>query len=138
MATDQPARTGHRILREKVLKNRLHDGKFPLPTPNHKPPVALPLSHPDLTGNTLGGNTSTMKVTVKGQITIPLALRERFGLGPGTEVEFVATGGVLQVKPRKQARKAARPFDHWLAKAAGSAKPGMTTDEMMTITRGED
>jgi AbrB family looped-hinge helix DNA binding protein len=79
-----------------------------------------------------------MKVTVKGQITIPLALRERFGLGPGTEVEFVATGGVLQVKPRKQASKAARPFDHWLAKAAGSAKPGMTTDEIMTITRGED
>ena len=31
-----------------------------------------------------------MKVTVKGQITIPLALRERFGLHPGKEVEFFA------------------------------------------------
>jgi AbrB family looped-hinge helix DNA binding protein len=79
-----------------------------------------------------------MKVTVKGQVTIPIALRERFGLSPGTEVEFVAAEGVLQVKPRKATRKAATAFDQWLAKAAGSAKPGMTTDEIMAITRGED
>lgn len=79
-----------------------------------------------------------MKVTIKGQITIPLALRERFGLRPGTEVEFVANEGVLQVKPRKQGGTSARPFDRWLAKASGSAKPGMTTDEIMAITRGED
>jgi AbrB family looped-hinge helix DNA binding protein len=79
-----------------------------------------------------------MKVTVKGQITIPLALRERFGLRPGTEVEFDATEGVLQVKPRKQAGRSARPFDRWIAKASGSAKPGMTTDEIMTMTRGDD
>lgn len=79
-----------------------------------------------------------MKVTVKGQITIPIALRERFGLSPGTEVEFVATEAGLQMKPRKQKRKATSAFDHWLAKAAGSVKPGMTTDEIMAITRGED
>ena len=40
-----------------------------------------------------------MKITVKGQVTIPLALRERFGLKPGTEVEFVASEAGLQVKP---------------------------------------
>jgi AbrB family looped-hinge helix DNA binding protein len=79
-----------------------------------------------------------MKVTVKGQITIPIALRERFGLSPGTEVEFVAAGEGLQMKPLKQTRKATSAFDHWLSKAAGSAKPGMTTDEIMATTRGED
>jgi AbrB family looped-hinge helix DNA binding protein len=79
-----------------------------------------------------------MKITVKGQITIPIALRERFGLRPGTEVEFVATDGALQVKPRKKTKKAVSPSDHWLAKAAGSAKKGMSTDELMAITRGED
>ncbi len=79
-----------------------------------------------------------MKVTIKGQITIPLALRERFGLNPGTEVEFVATEKGLEVKPRKKGRKTAARADRWLAKAAGSAKTGMTTDEMMNITRGED
>ncbi len=79
-----------------------------------------------------------MKVTVKGQVTIPIALRERFGLEPGTEVEFVATEGVLQMKPRKRRSKSATLFDQWLIKAAGSAKPGFTTDEIMANTRGED
>lgn len=79
-----------------------------------------------------------MKVTIKGQVTIPIALRERFGLNPGTEVEFVASEGTLQVKPRKRTRKMASAYDHWLAKAAGSAKKGMTTDEIMALTRGED
>lgn len=79
-----------------------------------------------------------MKVTVKGQVTIPIALRERFGLEPGTEVEFVATEGVLQMRPRKRTKKSSSPFDRWLAKAAGSAKTGLTTDELITISRGED
>lgn len=92
----------------------------------------------NLTSNTLESNTYLMKVTVKGQITIPIAMRERFGLRPGTEVEFVATEGTLQMKPRKRSRKKASAFDHWLAKAAGSAQKGMTTDEIMAITRGED
>ena len=79
-----------------------------------------------------------MKVTIKGQVTIPLALRERFGLRPGTEVEFIASENTLQMRPRKKARKEATAFDHWLAKAAGSAKQGKTTDEIMAMTRGED
>jgi AbrB family looped-hinge helix DNA binding protein len=79
-----------------------------------------------------------MKITVKGQVTIPIALRERFGLKPGTQVEFVAAEGGLQVKPRKAARRAVSAYDRWLAKAAGSAKPGMTTDQLMSMTRGED
>lgn len=79
-----------------------------------------------------------MKVTIKGQITIPLALRERFGLRPGTEVEFVAGQEALQVKARKASKKAAKSSDLWLAKAAGSAKPGTSTDQHMSITRGED
>jgi len=43
-----------------------------------------------------------MKVTIKGQVTIPLAMRERFGLRPGTEVEFIAADNVLQMRPRKK------------------------------------
>ncbi len=79
-----------------------------------------------------------MKVTVKGQVTIPIALRERFGLEPGTEVEFVADGGVLHLRPSRKSRNGTSPFTRWLAKAAGSAKPGTTTDELMAMTRGED
>jgi AbrB family looped-hinge helix DNA binding protein len=32
--------------------------------------------------------TKTMRVTIKGQVTVPKALRERFGITPETEVEF--------------------------------------------------
>jgi AbrB family looped-hinge helix DNA binding protein len=78
-----------------------------------------------------------MKVTVKGQVTIPASLRERFELKPGTEVEFVAADGVLQVRRRKSRNQSMSPADLWLEKAAGSAKPGLTTDELMAITRGE-
>ncbi len=79
-----------------------------------------------------------MTITVKGQITIPQALRERFGLLPGTEVEFVAGSEALEVRPRKRSRKAATAFESWLANAAGSARTGQTTGEMMALTRGED
>ena len=79
-----------------------------------------------------------MKITVKGQVTIPIALRERFGLEPGTEVEFVASDGILQMRPRKRTKKGTSAFDKWLAKAAGSSKSGLTTDELMATTRGED
>jgi len=64
-------------------------------------------------------------------------LRERFGLLPGTEVGFVAGPDALQVKPRKRSRRAATPFDAWLAKAVGSAATNLTTDEIMATTRGE-
>lgn len=80
-----------------------------------------------------------MKVTDKGQVTIPAALRERYGLLPGTEVEFVAAGGVIQVKARESAKKTKKSaFDQWLSKASGSAKTGMSTDQILAVTRGED
>ncbi len=79
-----------------------------------------------------------MKVTVKGQITIPLAMRERFNLRPGTEVEFLAGQQTLEIRARSSAESSRKAFDLWLSKAAGSARPGVTTDEHMAITRGED
>ena len=39
-----------------------------------------------------------MKVTSKGQATIPQELREKVGIMPGSEVEFVAEGGRLYVR----------------------------------------
>ena len=79
-----------------------------------------------------------MNVTVKGQITIPQALRERYGLLPGTEVEFVADHDTLQVKPREITEQAATASDAWLLKAAGSARTQLSTDQIMGMTRNED
>ena len=79
-----------------------------------------------------------MKVTIRGQITVPLALRERFGLQPGTEVEFVANSDALLVKPRKRGKRAATAYDAWILKAAGSARTKLSTDQILAMTRGED
>jgi AbrB family looped-hinge helix DNA binding protein len=76
-----------------------------------------------------------VKLTSKGQVTIPQALREKFGLLPATEVAFEeAEGGVL-IKPAAASRR--RQAEHWLRRARGSATTKLTTDEIIALTRGE-
>lgn len=77
-----------------------------------------------------------MRLTSKGQVTIPLAIRERLGLQPWTEVEFDVVGNTVRV--RKKAGAGSR--GHRLLAAMRRAprpKPGMTTDQLMALTRGE-
>jgi AbrB family looped-hinge helix DNA binding protein len=77
----------------------------------------------------------TVKLTSKGQVTIPLALREKFGLLPATEVTFEeAEGGVL-IKPAAASRR--RQTERWLKRARGSATAKLTTEQIMSLTRGE-
>jgi AbrB family looped-hinge helix DNA binding protein len=49
-----------------------------------------------------------MRVTEKGQVTIPIELRRRYGLGRNVEVEFVADAGGIRI--RKRGTGAANPF----------------------------
>jgi len=42
-----------------------------------------------------------MKIRDRGQVTIPKALRERYGLKPNTEVEFVAEEGSIRIRKRR-------------------------------------
>ncbi|MBV9180422.1 MAG: AbrB/MazE/SpoVT family DNA-binding domain-containing protein [Acidobacteria bacterium] len=48
-----------------------------------------------------------MKVGERGQVTIPKEIREKFGLGPETEVEFQVTHGNILLKkaPKKLSLK---------------------------------
>lgn len=80
---------------------------------------------------------SYMKVTTAGQITIPLEIRERFHLLPGTDVEFLPQGDVVAIRAVSEGRKEPR-FERWLERAQGSASNRLTTDEIMAATRGED
>jgi AbrB family looped-hinge helix DNA binding protein len=76
-----------------------------------------------------------MRVTSKGQVTIPQEIRERAGLLPGTEVAFVIdpTGAVRL----ERADAAARPaLAGALARLRGSAEQRLSTDEIMALTRG--
>ncbi len=43
-----------------------------------------------------------MKIGERGQVTIPKEIREKFGLGPDTEVEFRIVGGSIVLKKGPQ------------------------------------
>jgi len=75
-----------------------------------------------------------MKITTKGQVTIPQEIREKTGLLPDTEVEFIVTGNAVKiVKARNQARSRGTRI---VQRLRGSASVRMTTDEIMKLTRG--
>ncbi|TFH64513.1 MAG: AbrB/MazE/SpoVT family DNA-binding domain-containing protein [Gemmatimonadales bacterium] len=74
-----------------------------------------------------------MKITIKGQVTIPQEIRERHGLLPGTEVHFVDDGNEVRlVKGAETQRRGPRLVAHM----RGRADTRMTTDEIMALTRG--
>lgn len=76
-----------------------------------------------------------MLITSKGQVTIPQRIRNRYGLKPGTAVEFVAEGSKVVLKPKKRG-KGKGLLEEWLAERP-RLRPGMTSDKLMQLTRGE-
>jgi antitoxin PrlF len=78
-----------------------------------------------------------MRITSKGQVTIPKGIRDEFGLLPGTEVEFVAEEGQIKVRKLKGARTRGQEIVDHLRQASGGDIP-LTTEEIMRMTRGED
>ena len=80
-------------------------------------------------------NTLTVKLTTKGQVTIPQQLRKRFGLSPGIEVVFDSTDEGVLIRP---AHDREREIEERLARATGSATVPITTNEIMRLTRSED
>ncbi|HEY8367813.1 MAG TPA: AbrB/MazE/SpoVT family DNA-binding domain-containing protein [Thermodesulfobacteriota bacterium] len=75
-----------------------------------------------------------MRVTAKGQVTIPQAIREQVGLLPDTEVQFEVVGDVVQIRKVRGARTRGRAI---VDRLRGKATAGLTTDEIMALTRGE-
>ena len=77
-----------------------------------------------------------MRITVKGQVTIPIEMREKLGLLPNVEVEFAIDKDSVRIRrARGQQSRGQRLLE--LMRAAPKPKPGMTTDELMALTRGE-
>lgn len=74
-----------------------------------------------------------MRITSKGQVTIPVELRERLGLLPETEVEFVVKGNAVQIVKAKG--KTTRGTAA-VARIRGRAVTKLSTDEIMKLTRG--
>ncbi|MEI6450117.1 MAG: AbrB/MazE/SpoVT family DNA-binding domain-containing protein [Actinomycetes bacterium] len=76
-----------------------------------------------------------MRITTKGQVTIPQGIRERHGFLPHTEVEFVEEEGAVVIRKAEGGNRQAR---EWVRRYRGSLRSGMTTDELMRLTRGDD
>ena len=74
-----------------------------------------------------------MRVTEKGQVTIPKDVRDRFGIGAGTEVVFEVEHDEIVV--RKVSDGPTRG-DQLAARLRGRGDVAMTTDEIMALTRG--
>ena len=72
------------------------------------------------------------KVTTKGQVTIPMEIRERLGIQPGSVVDFelVKDAVVLRKRPDGDGRGAAI-----VARMRGTATAGLSTDEIMRLSR---
>lgn len=81
-----------------------------------------------------------MRITSKGQVTIPAHIREQAGLLPLTEVEFAIENGVVTLRPAGRhggTGRGAEIVRHLRGRLRESGKVGMTTDEIMALTRGE-
>jgi antitoxin PrlF len=80
-----------------------------------------------------------MPVTIKGQVTIPKAIRDRLGIRPGVstvEFDIVGDGQVMLRRTETEAPAADR-----FARVRGKPPKGwngMTTEEVMRMTRGDD
>jgi len=76
-----------------------------------------------------------MKLTRKGQVTIPRQYREQYGLHPHTEVEFAAVEEGILIRPAASER--CKHLARGLEKVRGCADTGLTSDEILKLTRGE-
>ncbi|MBO6903211.1 MAG: AbrB/MazE/SpoVT family DNA-binding domain-containing protein [Rhizobiaceae bacterium] len=82
-----------------------------------------------------------MRVTTKGQVTIPKDIRDRLGIKPGSEVEFVPradgrvellrTGGV-------EDRKRLEALHDWFDRLEGAGDSGFSAEDVMAMTRDRD
>jgi AbrB family looped-hinge helix DNA binding protein len=78
-----------------------------------------------------------MRITSKGQVTIPVEIREKAGLLPHTEVDFEFDGETVRIVKARAPRGETRGQEI-VRRLRGSATVRMSTDEIMALTRGED
>ncbi len=75
-----------------------------------------------------------MKVTTKGQVTIPAYIRSHLGIGPHSNVDFDISNGQVVLHKVESAGDGVSRF----ARLRGYRKGKMTTEEWMRATRGDE
>lgn len=79
-----------------------------------------------------------MRITTKGQVTIPQSIREELGLLPNTEVDFDVVDGEARIRRAKRRGRRLSRGDGVVAHLR-SPRPSneLTTDEIMALMRGK-
>jgi AbrB family looped-hinge helix DNA binding protein len=78
-----------------------------------------------------------VKITTKGQVTIPVEIREKLGLLPHSEVEFEVVGQAVRIRKVRPAESAGRRGRSIVQRLRGRGSVRMTTDEILSLTRGD-
>jgi AbrB family looped-hinge helix DNA binding protein len=82
-----------------------------------------------------------MRVTSKGQVTIPKAIREKAGFSIGSEVEFRIEDGAVVIRRSKGRNRPGMSRGEKLVESirgTATRKLGLSTDEIMKLLRGDD
>jgi AbrB family looped-hinge helix DNA binding protein len=74
-----------------------------------------------------------MRITSKGQVTIPIEIRQRVGLLPHTEVRFEVEGDAVRIL-REETSTGGRG-ERLVRRMRGRATSGMSTEQIMALTR---
>jgi AbrB family looped-hinge helix DNA binding protein len=77
-----------------------------------------------------------MRITAKGQVTIPQDVREQAGLMPGTDVEFKLEAGEVRLIKTKPGPRRKTRGQKLVARLRGKGEFKMTTDEILALMRG--
>lgn len=75
-----------------------------------------------------------MKVTEKGQVTLPKKLRDKYGITSATEVEFIERDGVIVIVKKA----ATSPLSRFRGIAVKKKSLPRRTDEFLTLLREGD
>ena len=78
-----------------------------------------------------------MRITTKGQVTIPVEIREKLGLLPNSEVEFEIVGNAVRMRKVRRVRDARRRGKSIVQRLRGRGSVRMSTDAILALTRGE-
>ncbi len=78
-----------------------------------------------------------MTLTTKGQVTIPIEIRQALGLLPGTKVEFDLVGNSVRIRKARDQPRGAALVARMRTTGGRAPGPRMTTDEILALTRGD-
>ncbi len=76
-----------------------------------------------------------MRITSKGQVTIPVEIREKLGLLPNHEVEFEVVGNAVRIRKARARGRRSRGRS-MIERLRGKGSVRMSTDEILALTRG--